>query len=294
MIADKGYNNSIEIARSERMGVRPFVSPRAKRRQTQEGFARSDFHYDQKADMYRCPAGEELRTNGKIYHNNTKGKGKSSYRFKRYIKDACATCTMREVCTQSVNGRAIDRPTHQGHVDRNNARVRKYPDVYQLRQELVEHPFGTMKRHWGMDYTFLRGSPKVVAEYTLATICYNLMRMVSVKGITWVEKRLKRLFFKAFAVLSAHRASRAQGATHILQHFICTRKSSIMGNNISVSNISLTGQNVDEDTPMSNLTSLGKTRGESWEVRTTGMRHGSLSNTASEYPANGNMPGCTM
>ena len=34
-------------------------------------------------------------------------------------------------------------------------------EKYRRRQAMVEHPFGTVKRHWGYNYTLLKGKEKV-------------------------------------------------------------------------------------------------------------------------------------
>ena len=56
MLADAGYHNGIELARTERMGVRSFVSPRKNYSSKEEGFKKEDFQYNPKTDIYTCPA----------------------------------------------------------------------------------------------------------------------------------------------------------------------------------------------------------------------------------------------
>jgi hypothetical protein len=52
----------------------------------------------------------------------------------------------------------------------------------------VEHPFGTIKRHFGYTHTLLKGLEKVNGEMNLIMFCYNFMRT---KNILGVEKMLK-------------------------------------------------------------------------------------------------------
>lgn len=188
ILADKGYHNGIELSRTERMGVRPFVAPRQQSSNSLPGFTKQDFIYDSKKDAYKCPAGKLLKTNGSIYKKRKTGK----YRFKRYLTSACQTCPLQSKCTTRKQGRLIERPTHQVYVERNDARVKKYPEVYKMRQAIVEHVFGTWKRHWGMDYSLLKGKPKVLLEYRTAALIYNLMRTVSLRGKKWLETKLKK------------------------------------------------------------------------------------------------------
>jgi hypothetical protein len=50
----------------------------------------------------------------------------------------------------------------------------------------VEHPFGTIKRQWGFDYTLMTGTKKVDGEVGLIFIAYlftKLMNILGVKGL---------------------------------------------------------------------------------------------------------------
>lgn len=201
ILADKGYHNGIEIARAERMGMRPFVAPREQAPQSEEGFNKSDFTYEKQSDTYTCPAGQLLESNGTIY---TKG-DKQKYKFRRYQTPACKTCPMKDQCTTRQQGRDIERSLYQDYVDRNNARFKKYYQTYRLRQQVIEPIFGIFKRQWDLDYTLLRGSENVITEYRIAGLAYNLMRLVSVKGLNWVKLRLKKLIHFIFDTYSHYR-----------------------------------------------------------------------------------------
>lgn len=200
ILADKGYHNGIEIARAERMGMRPFVAPREQAPQSEEGFNKSDFTYDKQSKTYTCPAGQILTSNGTLY---TKGE-KQKYKFRKYNTPACKTCPLKDQCTKRVQGRDIERSLYQDYVDRNNARFEKYYQTYRLRQQVIEPIFGIFKRQWDLDYTLLRGSENVITEYRIAGLAYNLMRLVSVKGLNWVKLRLKKLLFFIFGTQSPH------------------------------------------------------------------------------------------
>ncbi len=117
----EGYHTGIELARCERRGVRPYVSPKDPNEQSLPGFNKSDFIYDKKTDTYTCPAGSVMTTNGSIYKKSDKGK----YRFRRYLTKDCQTCPLKNQCTARDQGRLIERPLHQDYVDRNDNRVRK-------------------------------------------------------------------------------------------------------------------------------------------------------------------------
>lgn len=189
LLADKGYHTGIELARCERRGVRPFVSPIDIYEPQAPGFNKSDFKYNNEKDYYTCPAGWIMETNGSIYKKSDRGK----YRFKRYSTPACRDCRLKNLCTTREYGRLIERPLHQEYTDRNDNRVRRYPWYYKKRQEIIEHVFGTIKRQWGMDYTIVKGRKNVETEYRLAAITYNLTRLVSIMGIEKLKNKLQKL-----------------------------------------------------------------------------------------------------
>lgn len=75
-------------------------------------------------------------------------------------------------------GRIIQRSLYQEAVDLNNQRVMQEKEKYRKRQEMVEHPFGIVKRQWGYDHVLMKGIDKVEAESNLIFLCYNLKRVV--------------------------------------------------------------------------------------------------------------------
>jgi hypothetical protein len=62
---------------------------------------------------------------------------------------------------------------------------------------IVEHPYGTIKRQWGYDYTLMKGMKKVAGEFAIIFTIYNLRRSINIIGIKELINRLKRLT-KAF------------------------------------------------------------------------------------------------
>lgn len=54
------------------------------------------------------------------------------------------------LCTANKMGRMIERSQYAEAVEANLRRVRKHKDVYLRRQQIVEHPFGTIKQGGGV------------------------------------------------------------------------------------------------------------------------------------------------
>jgi hypothetical protein len=51
------------------------------------------------------------------------------------------------------------------------------------RQQLCEHPFGTMKRAINSGYCLMRRLQKVRAEMSLTVLAYNIKRVLNLLGV---------------------------------------------------------------------------------------------------------------
>lgn len=198
VLADKGYHTGEELHKCEQQGITTYISPKAPVVKDSELFPVTDFIYSEKDDAYTCPAGEKLRTN-KVWHAHSGKERTPAFRFQRYTTTACKTCILRAQCTKGkANGRAIDRSEYAGSIERNNIRVTANPNYYRQRQQLAEHPFGTLKRQRGFTFTLMKGKHNVLGEVGLEFIGYNLSRCISVIGITDLIKALKKYGFSTF------------------------------------------------------------------------------------------------
>jgi Transposase DDE domain len=95
--------------------------------------------------------------------------------------------------------RFIERTEYAQYVTSNNERVNTNPEYYRQRQQIIEHQFGTLKRHRHFDYTLMKGKPKVLGEVYLAFTTYNLGRSLSILGFSGLMERVKAvllLFFR--------------------------------------------------------------------------------------------------
>jgi hypothetical protein len=99
------------------------------------------------------------------------------------------SCPLKSQCTK-LPKRIIHRSEYQDAVDINDNNIKQNPHYYKRRQAIVEHPFGTLKRHWGYTHTLLKGLQKVNGGMNLIMFCYNFMRT---KNILGVEKMLQTI-----------------------------------------------------------------------------------------------------
>ena len=219
---DTGYHNADELAAVEELGLVPYVAERksTKRGRAETGYSREEFTYDEEEDVYTCPNKENLKSSGKWYQRKSRqrgaaagggqeGKKTGGQRYKNYriSKLICDACPLREKCLSKSeranrHGKSITRQEHAAAVARNRQRLKDHPEIYQQRQAIVEHPFGTIKRHWTGYYTLLRGMEKVDGEYNLLATCYNIRRTISIFGVLELIKRLKARLSGYFGFLA--------------------------------------------------------------------------------------------
>ena len=55
-------------------------------------------------------------------------------------------------------------------------------DFINRRKEIVEHPFGTIKRTFGYTFFQVKGIEKVKGEFSLICFVYNLKRVLNIMG----------------------------------------------------------------------------------------------------------------
>ena len=181
-IADSGFFDAEHIKTCVDNGITPYVTEqRSIGSALRAGiptpeFYKSEFLYDTKADTYICPAGRKLE----FMRIADKGKGRSA---KLYGTTACSKCPFfLTKCTADSSGRKIYRGLHEELIEEMRKRIKNDPSKMELRKELCEHPFGTMKRAFNQGYLLLKGVRKVNGEIGLTMLAYNMRRAINILG----------------------------------------------------------------------------------------------------------------
>jgi len=182
--ADKGFYDGKELKECEGNGITTYVSipeesmPYKRVGVPEPEFYSSRFMHDPLRDVYVCPAGHEMS----FWKHSSHGKGKSRGRL--YRTGECAACPFRSRCTRNRLGRIIFRSEYQPVIDRLRARLRNDDGLDKLnrRKEIVEHPFGTMKRAFNQGYLLLKGLRKVNGEVGFTMLAYNMRRAINILG----------------------------------------------------------------------------------------------------------------
>jgi transposase len=185
--ADKGYYNRHQIAECQSEGITCYVPvPQGNGGQTSGIFAKEEFTYLPTLDGYRCPAGQLLP------YKSTVNKG--GKRTRMYETSACQGCPLRSRCTTATRGnRRMYRWVHEGVIEAMKARLRHHPEKIKLRGQLVEHPFGTLKRAMRHGYFLTKGMERVSAEMSLSVLSYNIKRVLNIVGMKELMEAVQAL-----------------------------------------------------------------------------------------------------
>jgi transposase len=180
-LSDKGYFDFIQIKQCADSGVVPYVAVKGSGRggsAISPEFTADKFHYDKDANVYVCPAGQNLYFQSYSFHD---GKDMLSYKCPKKVCSACQFFMTK--CTRNVNGRVIWRWLHEEVIDDMKSRIKANPEIMDERKKVIEHTFGTVKRAFGAPYLLLKGLKKVSGEVGLLLLSYNLRRALNILGV---------------------------------------------------------------------------------------------------------------
>jgi len=157
-IFDKGYHTCSEFQTAHDLKVEVLVavpSTPSSAVAPNPNYNVSNFQYNREENTYTCPQGQTLTTNGKWYKKsrNHKARKKQPPILMQHFKtSACKSCPVYNKCTRSAKkrGRVIERSQYADLIEENRQRVKEKYETYRRRQAIVEHPFGIIKRQWGL------------------------------------------------------------------------------------------------------------------------------------------------
>ena len=177
-IADKGYYSAVQFAKCKEDNIIPIVSKadHSFMAATKE-YGKAQFRYDENQDGYICPEGHLL----KVYHHRKEYTPETDLkRYRNY--EACSNCPVREKCSNCKKGRTIQDRPFQRIADEVDRRTEQLADMYKIRKQTVEHPWGTVKRAMGFSYFLTRRTENVRTESLLHFLVYNMKRAIDIIG----------------------------------------------------------------------------------------------------------------
>jgi len=181
--ADCGYASTNQLEKIDNQGIKVIVpSQRQALRKKPSLFAKEHFVYQD--DYYLCPQGQKLTP----YRLN---KGNNRV-YKISDKKICLACSCYGTCTKSPTGRTISRLLKEEVRQKLEAQYDEpsSQEIYKLRKEKVELPFGHIKHNLKFDSFLLRGLKGVKAEASIIGTCFNLVRMITLLGVPGLVKEL--------------------------------------------------------------------------------------------------------
>ena len=183
--ADAGYSDVDELEKIDEQGIKVVVpsQKQALKEKKEDPFDKSHFEYDPVNDCYICPQGHAL----KYSYTNTVKKAKV-YRG----GSACRRCCHFGKCTKQPRGRGISRllKTELKQKLETQYEEPESQKICALRKQKVELPFGHIKRNLKVDSFLLRRLHGVKAEASVLASCFNIVRMISIIGVTGLIAKL--------------------------------------------------------------------------------------------------------
>jgi hypothetical protein len=141
-------------------------------------FSRSDFNYDQAADVYSCPGGKELRRHRRAFRSDHPDvPPDDTYRYRASKTDFDA-CNLKSRCCPNTPARKVTRSIYEGARDfaRDIAKTDAYVTSRRERKK-VEMLFAHLKRILKLDRLRLRGPCGARDEFLLAATAQNLRKL---------------------------------------------------------------------------------------------------------------------
>lgn len=148
-------------------------------------FGKEEFKYNREKDEYICPEGKRLKYVGQAFSDNRK---------RQYQAEGkeCRRCKQFGICTKCRVGRSIIRMKEEALKNRL-AKTYESADgqeIYKLRKQKVELPFGHIKRNLSCGQFLLRGKSGADAELSMLGVCFNIVRMITLIGIPGLITKL--------------------------------------------------------------------------------------------------------
>lgn len=185
IVADRGYYSGEQLLECANNGIITYIPRPLTSSGTKRGFfIKQDFTYDNKNDVYICPAGQHLAKGA--HRSDRQSSEISIYRN----LTACANCHLKPRCT-TQKLRRIRRWEHEGVLDDIERRLQEKPDAMTIRRATVEHPFGTLKAWMGYTHFLTKSREKVAAEMSLHVLAYNFKRVLNIIGMGALMTALK-------------------------------------------------------------------------------------------------------
>ena len=170
LAADTAYGTGKFLAFVTGAGIIPHIPVWDRSKRSDGTFARSEFRFDRKRNVYICPAGETLTTSGRVHSDHAI----------RYFASVprCRECPLKQRCCPNMPARRIVRDVNEAARDiaRRKMKTKAFLKSRDQRKR-AEMRFAHLKTHHGFERMRLRGLSGARDEFHLAAIVQNLKTM---------------------------------------------------------------------------------------------------------------------
>ncbi len=170
--ADQAYASGDSAAALEERGIRLVSPPPKAKTYTGDAFySIEDFQYEEKRDIFICPAGEALKNTGPVKSRPLQ------YRY-RCSARVCGRCHLKANCTVARYRQVQVGRHHQALVRlRADSKTESFRKLYRARAPVVEGVFAESKCWHGLRRAWRRGLAKMRIQSLLIAAVINFKRL---------------------------------------------------------------------------------------------------------------------
>ena len=185
LAADSAYGSASSLNwMVEEQGIAPHI-PVFDRSQRSDGtFSRDEFHFDEAADVYICPAGKALTTTGALVNDQ------ATLLYRGSTFD-CSPCEHKDRCCPNTPARKIPRSIYERARDLARALTGTPAFEHSKRErKRIEMLFAHLKRILRLGRLRLRGPSGARDEFLLAATAQNLRKMAKLNPTASFDPKL--------------------------------------------------------------------------------------------------------
>ena len=195
IVADAGYESEENYVYLNEQHQESYIKPsnyESSKKKSKNKYAIDNFIYNINEDTYLCPENQILKP-----IEIKKSKSKSGYVSEKTIYSCaeCMNCPNRNFCTQSQNGRKLQKAkvfTKFRNESLKNITSEKGIILRMNRSIQVEGAFGVLKQDYGFRRFLTRGNKNVNVEMLLLCFAYNANKLHN----KTIKKRTKTHLFE--------------------------------------------------------------------------------------------------
>ena len=179
LVADAGYGSAEMLGwLADERRIEPHVKVLDHSERKDGTFSRSDFAYNEEANVYVCPGGKELKKYHRNFSKPRDGLTKDGTLLYFARKHDCDACALKPKCCPNMPARKIARSIHEAARDKARAIAKTEAYLVSRRErKKVEMLFAHLKRILGLGKLRLRGPSGAKDEFLLAATAQNLRKL---------------------------------------------------------------------------------------------------------------------